>query len=69
VENFLARVFVLRAEFSSFAGGAKQVLKMRNFSYAFLKLTCKCAKRSGGKNRDKKLWVGLSFFLFKEFYG
>ena len=33
--NFLARVFVLWVGFSSFAGGAKQVFKMRNFFYAF----------------------------------
>lgn len=48
-QNFLARVFVLWVGFSSFAGGAKQVLKMRIFFYAFLKLTCKCAKRSVGQ--------------------
>jgi len=34
-ENFLARVFVLWVGFSSFAGGAKQVFKMRNFSTHF----------------------------------
>jgi hypothetical protein len=33
-ENFLARVFVLRADFSSFEGGAKQSFFMRIFSYA-----------------------------------
>jgi hypothetical protein len=50
---------------------------MRIFSYAFKKLTCKCAKRSGGKTRDEKLWVGLFLsFLFnvwwakiKSFFG
>jgi len=47
--NFLARVFVLRAEFSSFAGGAKQNFLMRIFSYALKNLTCKCAKRSVGQ--------------------
>jgi|694.fasta_scaffold104681_2 hypothetical protein len=33
--NFLARVFALWVGFSSFAGSAKQVFKMRNFFYAF----------------------------------
>lgn len=33
--NFLAYVFDCAVGFSSFAGGAEQVFKMRNFSCAF----------------------------------
>lgn len=52
--NFLAYVFDCAVGFSSFAGGAKQVYKMRNFSYAFYKLTCKCAKGSVGSKTMTK---------------
>ena len=50
--NFLARVFALWVGFSSFAGSAKQVFKMRNFFYA-LALLHEC---TGGE-------VGLNCYL------